>query len=111
MIERCERVANDYDIAGISRIRQGYLVDVFQVRGDMLKDPLEADVKIMNAVTHLPLLHEILASGILLCDRRPNARRDFAIKKNREYLDFLPYYQRMLDTYAERIRTRVQAKS
>jgi len=64
----------------------------------------EADVKILNRIEHLPLLHEILVKGVLLCDRDPVLRRDFAVKKNLEYLDFLPHYERMLKIYAGRLR-------
>jgi len=65
---------------------------------------LEADVKTLNQIEHLPLLHEIFSKGILLCDRNPALRRAFVVKKNLEYFDFSPHYQRMLNVYAEKIR-------
>jgi predicted nucleotidyltransferase len=71
----------------------------------------EADVKILNYIDHLPLLHEILSKGILLVDRDPVKRKAFAIKKNIEYLDFLPHYERMLTIYSEKLRKRGTAKS
>jgi len=71
----------------------------------------EADVKTLNQMEHLPLLHEIFSTGILLCDRDPAWRRDFVIKKNLEYFDFLPHYERILKTYAERLRNHVTTKS
>jgi len=71
----------------------------------------EVDVKVINHIDHLPLLHEIISKGILLVDRDPEKRKAFAIKKNLEYLDFLPNYERMLSIYAEKLRTRSTAKS
>jgi len=56
----------------------------------------DADVKILNQIEHLPLLHEIFSTGILLVDHDPVERRNFVVKKNQEYLDFLPHYQRIL---------------
>jgi len=64
----------------------------------------EADVKTLNQMEHLPLLHEIFSKGILLIDREPSMRRSFVVRKNQEYLDFLPHYQRILNIYAERLR-------
>jgi hypothetical protein len=71
----------------------------------------EADVKILNHIEHLPLLQEIISKGIVLVDRNPRRRRAFAVKKNLEYLDFLPHYERMLNIYAEKLRNRGTAKS
>jgi hypothetical protein len=64
----------------------------------------EADVKTLNQIEHLPLLHEIFSKGVLLCDRDPAVRRAFTVKKNQEYLDYLPHYERILKIYAERLR-------
>ncbi len=71
----------------------------------------EADVKILNELEHLPLIQKIIADGILVCDRHSPRRKAFAVKKNLEYLDFLPHYERMLDLYAERLRKRGTTKS
>lgn len=71
----------------------------------------EADVKILNQIEHLPLLHEIFATGILLVDHDPVERRNFVVKKNQEYLDFLPHYQRILNVYAEKIRNHIEERS
>lgn len=71
----------------------------------------EADVKILNHIENLPLVHEILSKGILLTDRDPAGRRAFVVKKNLEYLDFLPHYERMLNIYAERLRKHGAATS
>jgi len=71
----------------------------------------EADVKTLNQMEHLPLLHEIFSKGILLCDRAPDLRREFVIKKNHEYYDFLPHYERILKAYAEKIRNHARSKS
>jgi hypothetical protein len=71
----------------------------------------EADVKILNRIEHLPLLHEIFSRGILLIDRDPLRRRNFVVKKNHEYLDFLPHYQQILNVYAERLRKHGATKS
>jgi predicted nucleotidyltransferase len=64
----------------------------------------EADVKILNTLEHLPI-------GLLLVDREPALRRAFTVRKNREYLDYLPHYQRILDSYAERLKQRGRQKS
>lgn len=64
----------------------------------------EADIKILNTLEHLPLIHEIVSQGILLCDREPQVRRAFVVKKNLEYLDFLPHYERILNLYRERLK-------
>lgn len=66
----------------------------------------EADVKILNTLEHLPLIHEIVSKGVLLCDREPQVRRAFVVKKNLEYLDFLPHYERILNVYRERLKQR-----
>ncbi len=71
----------------------------------------EADVKILNTLEHLPLIQEIISKGILLCDRQPEVRRSFVVKKNLEYLDFLPHYERILNLYRERLRQRGSRKS
>jgi len=70
----------------------------------------DADVKVLNQIEHLPLLHEIFATGILLVDHDPVERRNFVVKKNQEYLDFLPHYQRILNVYAERLRKNREAE-
>lgn len=64
----------------------------------------EADVKILNRLESLPVMHEILANGILFIDREPVKRRAFAVRKNQEYLDFLPHYERILESYARKLR-------
>jgi len=71
----------------------------------------EADVKILNTLEHLPLIQEIISKGVLLCDREPEIRKAFVVKKNLEYLDFLPHYERILNVYRERLRQRGHAKS
>ena len=71
----------------------------------------EADVKILNELEHLPLVQNIIAGGRLFYDRQPAQRKAFAVKKNLEYLDFLPHYERMLNIYAERLRNRGATKS
>jgi len=71
----------------------------------------EADVKTLNQMEHLPLLHEIFSKSIRLCDRDPVLRRAFMVKKNLEYFDFLPHYHRILNAYAKRIRKHGSAKS
>lgn len=71
----------------------------------------EADVKILNTLEHLPLIQEIISRGILLCDRNPEVRRAFVVKKNLEYIDFLPHYERILNVYRERLSRRGSAKS
>jgi hypothetical protein len=70
----------------------------------------EADVKTLNRLEPLPLIHEILSKGVLLVDRDPETRRTFAAKKNLEYLDFLPHYERILKIYAERLWKRGTAE-
>ena len=71
----------------------------------------EADVKILNELEHLPLVQSIIAEGLLIYDRQPQRRRAFVVKKNLEYLDFLPHYERMLNLYAERLGKRGTTKS
>lgn len=71
----------------------------------------EADVKILNTLEHLPLIQEIISKGVLLCDRDPATRKAFVVKKNLEYLDFLPNYERMLNVYRERLRQRGRTES
>jgi hypothetical protein len=71
----------------------------------------EADVKTLNQIEHLPLLHEIFSKGFLLCDRDPALHRAFVVKKNLEYFDFFPHYQRILKAYAEKIGKNGTAKS
>lgn len=71
----------------------------------------EADVKILNTLEHLPLIQEIISRGILLCDRNPEVRRAFVVKKNLEYIDFLPHYERILNVYRERLSRRGSTKS
>lgn len=71
----------------------------------------EADIKTLNQLEHLPLLHEIFSKGVLLIDRDPVQRRNFVVKKNLEYFDFLPHYQRILNFYAEKLRKERATKS
>lgn len=71
----------------------------------------EADVKILNTLEHLPLIQEIIARGIVLCDRNPEVRKAFVVKKNLEYIDFRPNYERMLNAYRERLRQRGRTES
>lgn len=71
----------------------------------------EADVQILNTLKHLPLIQEIIARGIVICDRNPEARKAFVVKKNLEYIDFRPTYERMLIVYRARLRQRGRTES
>ena len=91
-------VAEPYSITKINLLETRVICDI---EAAFHRD---ADVKILNQLEHLPLLHEIFSKGVLLVDRDPVKRRNFVVRKNQEYLDFLPHYKRILQVYAERLR-------
>lgn len=64
----------------------------------------EADVKILNDMQNLPLVHEILSSGKVAFERDRECHRDFVARAVIAYLDFQPTYERCLNTYAKRVR-------
>lgn len=64
----------------------------------------EADVKILNEVQSLPLLHEIFSTAKLIFERDRERHRNFVAHAVIAYLDFQPTYERCLSTYVGRIR-------
>lgn len=64
----------------------------------------EADVKILNTIQSLPLLHEIFSTGKLIFEGDRERHRDFVARALIAYLDFQPTYERCLNTYAKRVR-------
>jgi len=64
----------------------------------------EADVKVLNRVTDLPFLHEVLSKGKLICERDPAIHRDFVARTVIAYLDFKPAHEAALRNYARSLK-------
>lgn len=99
---------SDIDVALVLRERSAFnqkLSLLVEVGSDLQKlFRREADVKILNEVQSLPLLHEILSTGKLVFERDRELHRAFVARAVIAYLDFEPIYERCLTTYARRIR-------
>lgn len=64
----------------------------------------EGDVKVLNRITDLPFLHEVLSKGKLIYERDPAIHRAFVAETIISYLDFKPAYEAALHNYARSIK-------
>jgi predicted nucleotidyltransferase len=64
----------------------------------------EGDVKVLNRITDLPFLHEVLSKGKLVYERDPAVHRAFVAETVIAYLDFKPAYEIALRNYARSLK-------
>lgn len=64
----------------------------------------EGDVKVLNRITDLPFLHEVLSKGKLIYERDPGIHRSFVAETVIAYLDFKPAYEIALRNYARSLK-------
>ena len=64
----------------------------------------EGDVKILNCIYDLPLLHEILSTGRVILERDRDFHRNFVARTVIAYLDFEPILKRNLKAFARSLR-------
>jgi predicted nucleotidyltransferase len=64
----------------------------------------EADVKVLNRVTDLPFLHEVLSKGKLIYERDPAIHRDFVARTVIAYLDFKPLHEIAMRNYVRSLK-------
>ena len=71
----------------------------------------EGDVKVLNRITDLPFLHEVLSTGKLIYERDRNIHREFVAETIIAYLDFKPAYEIALRNYARSLkRNKIQPR-
>jgi hypothetical protein len=64
----------------------------------------EADVKVLNRITDLPFLHEVLSKGKLIYERDPAIHRDFVAHTVIAYLDFKPAHEIAMRNYVRSLK-------
>lgn len=77
----------------------------FDVISDVQKTfQREADVKVLNHITDLPFLYEVLSKGKLIYERDPAIHRGFVARAVIDYLDFKPVHEIALRNYARSLK-------
>lgn len=69
--------------------------------------PKNLDIVILNRAGEI-LTHEILTKGKLVYERDRDKRVEFEARRIVDYLDFLPYFERMQKGMMQRLRQRVR---
>jgi len=99
---------SDIDIAVLLQEPTPYrreLALVFDVLSDIQQIfRRDGDVKILNRIEDLPLLHEMLSKGKLIYERDPKIHRAFVARVVIAYLDFKPAHETALRNYARSLK-------
>jgi predicted nucleotidyltransferase len=99
---------SDVDVAILLQEQTPYrreLALVFEVMSDIQEIfRREGDVKVLNRIEDLPLLHEMLSKGKLIYERDPKIHRDFVARAVIAYLDFKPAHEAALRNYARSLK-------